>query len=68
LSYDASYISFANNFLVKILVSAPYCLVFTVPCFCIAVNKIKTLLWHMQEDLESFGQWELGEAEAIPEL
>lgn len=27
----------------------------------IAVNKIKALLWHMQEDLESLRQWKLGE-------
>jgi hypothetical protein len=51
-----------TNFLVKILVCAPYCVLFTVTCIRIAVNKIKTLLWHMQEDLESFGQWKLGEA------
>lgn len=28
----------------------------------ISVNKIKTILWYMQEDLESFRQGELGEA------
>lgn len=29
---------------------------------CFLVNKIKTFLWHMQEGLEPFRQWELGEA------
>jgi hypothetical protein len=34
---------------------------FTVTCILIAAEKIKTLLWHMQEDMESFRQWKLGE-------
>lgn len=36
------------------------CIVY-ITCNLISVNKIKALLWHMQEDLESFRQWKLGE-------